>query len=136
MGIQFLGTGAGLPEKILTNADLEKIVDTTDQWITERTGIKERRMAADDQATSHLSIEAARRALESAKLQPDDVDLIVVATCTPDHFFPSTACLVQKALGIKTAVAFDVSAACSGFLFGMATVAGMLETGRALNRSG
>lgn len=131
MGIQFLGTGAGLPEKVLTNADLEKIVDTTDQWITERTGIKERRMAADDQATSDLSVDAARRALESAKLQPNDVDLIVVATCTPDHFFPSTACLVQKALGIKTAVAFDVSAACSGFLFGMATVAGMLETGQA-----
>jgi 3-oxoacyl-[acyl-carrier-protein] synthase III len=129
MGIQFLGTGAGLPEKVLTNAELEKIVDTTDQWITERTGIKERRVAAPDQATSDLSTEAARRALEAAKLTPQDVDLIVVATCTPDHLFPSTACLVQKALGIKNAVAFDVSAACSGFLFGLATVAGMLETG-------
>ncbi len=131
MGLQFLGTGAGLPEKVLTNADLEKIVDTTDQWITERTGIKERRVAAADQATSDLSVLAARRALESAGLQPQDVDLIVVATCTPDHLFPSTACLVQKALGIKEAIAFDVSAACSGFLFGLAAVKGMLEGGLA-----
>lgn len=131
MGIQFLGTGAGLPEKVLTNAEMEKIVDTTDAWITERTGIKERRIAAPDQATSDLSTMAARQAIESAGLSPQDVDLIVVATCTPDHLFPSTACLVQKSLGIKNAIAFDVSAACSGFLFGLATVQGMLETGLA-----
>jgi 3-oxoacyl-[acyl-carrier-protein] synthase-3 len=131
MGVRFLGAGAGLPDKVLTNADLEKIVDTTDQWITERTGIKERRIAAEDQATSDLSTLAARKALESAGLSPDDVDLLVVATCTPDHFFPSTACLVQKNLGVKNAVAFDVSAACSGFIFGLSTVAGLLETGQA-----
>jgi 3-oxoacyl-[acyl-carrier-protein] synthase-3 len=129
MGLKFIATGAGLPEKVLTNADLEKIVATTDQWITERTGIKERRVAAADQATSDLSVLAARQALESAKWTAEDLDLIVVATCTPDHLFPSTACLVQKALGASKAAAFDVSAACSGFMFGLTAVAGMMEAG-------
>ncbi|MGQ0644385.1 MAG: beta-ketoacyl-ACP synthase III [Elusimicrobiota bacterium] len=130
-GLRFLGTGAALPDKVLTNADLEKIVDTTDQWITERTGIKERRMAADGEATSDLAAGAARRALEDAGIAPAEVDLIVVATCTPDHLFPSVACLVQKSLGIKEAISFDVSAACSGFLYGLACVRGLLETGAA-----
>jgi 3-oxoacyl-[acyl-carrier-protein] synthase-3 len=131
MGIKFLATGAGLPEKILTNADLEKIVDTTDQWITERTGIRERRVAAPDQATSDLSTLAARKALETAGISASDLDLIVVATCTPDHLFPSTACLVQKNLGADKAVAFDVSAACSGFIFGLSAVSSMMESGLA-----
>jgi 3-oxoacyl-[acyl-carrier-protein] synthase III len=130
-GLRFLGTGAALPAKVLTNADLEKIVETTDQWITERTGIKERRIAAPDQATSDMSAEAARKALDAAGLAPADVDLIIVATCTPDHLFPSVACLVQKKLGVPQAIAFDVSAACSGFLYGLACVKGLLETGAA-----
>lgn len=128
-GVRFLATGAALPAKILTNADLSKIVDTTDEWITERTGIKERRIAAPEEATSDLSTRAARLALERAGLQPRDVDLIVVATCTPDHLFPSTACLVQKNLGVPACIAFDVSAACSGFIYGLACVKGLLETG-------
>jgi 3-oxoacyl-[acyl-carrier-protein] synthase-3 len=131
MGLRFLATGAGLPDKVLTNADLEKMVDTTDAWITERTGIKERRIAGPDEATSDMSTRAARRALTDAGVKPEDVDLIVVATCTPDHLFPSVACLVQKNLGIPRAMAFDVSAACSGFLYGLACVKGFLDTGAA-----
>jgi 3-oxoacyl-[acyl-carrier-protein] synthase-3 len=131
LGIRFLATGASLPAKVLTNAELEKIVDTTDAWITERTGIKERRIASADEATSDFSTRACRQALESAGVKPEEVDLIVVATCTPDHFFPSVACLVQRALGAKGAIAFDVSAACSGFLYGLAVVEGLLRTGRA-----
>jgi 3-oxoacyl-[acyl-carrier-protein] synthase-3 len=128
-GVRFLATGAALPAKVLTNADLMKIVETTDEWITERTGIKERRMSAPDEATSDLSARAARQALDRAGLAPEELDLIVVATCTPDHVFPSTACFVQKALGASRAAAFDVSAACSGFLYGLAVVQGLLSTG-------
>jgi 3-oxoacyl-[acyl-carrier-protein] synthase III len=130
-GLRFLSTGACLPEKVLTNADLEKIVETSDEWITERTGIKERRLAAPNEATSDMSVAAARQAIRDAGLEPKDIDLIVVATCTPDHLFPSVACLVQKALGIPGTIAFDVSAACSGFLYGLACVKGFLETGTA-----
>jgi 3-oxoacyl-[acyl-carrier-protein] synthase III len=104
---------------VLSNADLEKIVDTTDEWIVSRTGIKERRIAAEGQATSHLATEAARRALEQAGIAPEAVDLIIVATISPDTFFPATACYVQRALGAPNAVAFDISAACSGFLYAM-----------------
>lgn len=129
MGVRFLSTGVGLPDRVLTNADLSKMVDTSDDWITERTGIKERRIAAPEEATSDLSARAARQALERAGVAAEDVDLVVVATCTPDHLFPSTACLVQKSLGLTKAVAFDVSAACSGFLYGLAVVNGLLETG-------
>jgi len=130
-GIRFLGTGAALPHKVLTNSDLEKIVETSDAWITERTGIKERRVAAETEATSDLALQAARQALADAKLTPKDIDLIIVATCTPDHFFPSVACLVQRDLGVPQAIAFDVSAACSGFIYGLAVAAGMLRAGTA-----
>ena len=128
-GVRFLSTGAGLPSRVVTNADLTKIVDTTDEWITERTGIKERRIAAPNEATSDLSTQAARQALERAHLRPDQLDAIIVATCTPDHLFPSTACLVQKNLGVPTCIAFDVSAACSGFIYGLAVANGLISTG-------
>ncbi len=130
-GLKFLATGAALPARVLTNAELSRMVDTNDEWITDRTGIKERRIAAPDQATSDLSTQAAKIAIERAGLTPADIDLIVVATCTPDHLFPSVACLVQKNLGLRRGTAFDVSAACSGFLFGLATVKGFLESGMA-----
>jgi 3-oxoacyl-[acyl-carrier-protein] synthase III len=114
-----LSTGAYLPSRVLTNADLEKMVDTTDEWIIERTGIKERRLAAPDEYTSHMGTKAAQQALTSAGLKPTDIDLIIVATCTPDTIFPSTACHIQHQLGATRAAAFDVQAACSGFLYGM-----------------
>src|SRR5437763_1081149 len=120
VSIHITGTGSYLPEKILTNQDLTKIVETTDEWITTRTGIKERRMASETVATSDLSIEAGRRALQAADLAPQELDLIIVATCTPDHLFPSVACLVQKALGATNSAAFDVSADCSGFIYALA----------------
>lgn len=106
-----------------------KIVDTTDEWITTRTGIKERRIAEETVATSDLSIIAAKNALKNAELSADQLDAIIVATCTPDHFFPSVACLVQKALGANQAAAFDVSAACSGFIHALAVAKGFLESG-------
>lgn len=115
--VAITGTGKYVPERILTNADLQKLVDTNDQWITERTGIKERRIAADDEATSDLAAKAGREALAAAGVEAADLDFIIVATFTPDMSFPSTACLVQKALGATKATCFDVSAACSGFLY-------------------
>ncbi len=129
MPVKITGTGSYLPEKVLTNEDLSKIVETSDEWITTRTGIKERRVATKDMATSDLSLRAARRALEAADLTAEQLDVIIVATCTPDYFFPSTACLVQKGLGAVNAAAFDVSAACSGFLYALATANGLLESG-------
>jgi 3-oxoacyl-[acyl-carrier-protein] synthase-3 len=129
MTVTITGTGSFLPDKVLTNNDLSKIVDTNDEWITTRTGIKERRVATAEMATSDMSIQAAKRALEAADLSPEELDVIVVATCTPDHFFPSVGCLVQKALGAKNAAAFDVSAACSGFIYSLATANGFLESG-------
>jgi len=127
--ILITGTGSALPDKVLTNQDLMKIVETTDEWITSRTGIKERRMANEFTATSDLSIQAAKNALQAAELSADKLDVIIVATCTPDYLFPSTACLVQKALGAKNAAAFDVSAACSGFIYALATARGLIESG-------
>jgi len=115
-----LGVGKYLPEKVLTNADLEKMVDTSDEWIVTRTGIKERRIAAKDEAASDMAVKAARCALNNAGLKPEDIDLIIVATITPDMFFPSTACQVQHKLGIKKVPAFDISVACSGFIYGLA----------------
>ena len=114
------GTGSYLPEKILTNADLERMVDTTDEWIVSRTGIRERRVAADDERTSHLAEHAARAALKAAGARPADIDLIVVATTTPDQVFPSVGCLLQDRLGIHNGgPAFDVQAACAGFVYAM-----------------
>ncbi len=127
--IRITGTGSALPEKIVTNEDLSKIVDTNDEWITTRTGIKERRLANNTTATSDLSIEAAKKALAVAELPAGELDLIIVATCTPDHFFPSVACLVQQAIGAKNAAAFDISAACSGFMYGLSVGKSMLESG-------
>lgn len=127
--VNITGTGSALPEKVLTNADLSKIVETNDEWITTRTGIKERRVAGENTATSDLSILAAKRALEAAELSADKLDVIIVATCTPDHLFPSVACLVQKALGATNAAAFDVSAACSGFLYALGVGKSLLQSG-------
>ncbi len=124
-----IGTGSYMPEKILTNDDLSKIVDTNDEWITSRTGIKERRIAADDQATSDLAAEAARRAMTAAGVGPEDIQLIIVATVTPDMFFPSTACIVQKKIGAANAVCFDISAACSGFLYALQVARHFINTG-------
>ena len=113
------GIGAYLPKSVLSNHDLEKKIDTTDHWITERTGIRERRIAAPDEAASDLAVHAANGALESAKIMAKDIELIIVATATPDMLFPSTACLVQDRLGANRAVAFDLMAACSGFVYAL-----------------
>ncbi len=111
--------GSYVPSRVLTNADLEKMVDTTDDWITSRTGIKERRIAAADEFTSDIASKAALLAMERANITADQIDLIIVATITPDMHFPSTACLVQQKLGARRAAAFDIEAACSGFIFGL-----------------
>jgi 3-oxoacyl-[acyl-carrier-protein] synthase III len=125
-----IGTGSYLPERVLTNFDLEKIVETSDEWITTRTGIKERRIAAKDQATSDLAYEAAKKALQSAKMDAKDIELIIVGTSSPDMLFPSTACIVQEKLGAVNAAAFDASAACSGFSYALATAASFIESGQ------
>src|SRR6202045_1997556 len=117
--VSIVGTGSYVPEKVLTNEDLSRMVDTSDDWITTRTGIKERRMAAKDELTSDMAAKAALQALEQAKVKPEDVDLILVATATPDMLFPATACFVQKKIGAKNAACLDVSAACAGFIFGL-----------------
>lgn len=127
--VGIIGTGMYVPEKILTNADLEKIVETNDEWIVSRTGIRERHIAAPDQATSDLAYHAAMQALENAGMTADQLDLIVIATITPDTMFPSTACILQEKLGAKNAAAFDLSAACSGFVYSMATASSMIRTG-------
>jgi len=129
---RIVGTGGYLPEKILTNADLERMVDTSDQWIVERTGIRERHIAAEGEYTSDLAVAAARRALEMAEVHPASVDLLVVATTTPDRVFPSTACIVQAKLGIANASpAFDVQAVCSGFVYALATANNFIRAGQA-----
>ena len=115
--VSIIGTGSYVPEKVLTNADLEKLVETSDEWITSRTGIKERRIAAEGENTSDLAAKAALAAMDNAGITADEIDLILVATITPDMFFPSTACFVQTKIGAKNAACFDVSAACSGFLY-------------------
>lgn len=124
--IRISATGFYAPEKILTNADLEKMVDTTDEWIVTRTGIKERHIASDEQATSDLCVEAARRTLANGHLTVDDIDLIIVATSSPDTLFPSTACWVQQGLEANHVAAFDISAGCTGFLYGMILAEGLI----------
>ncbi len=123
------GIGSAVPDKVITNDDLSKIVDTSDEWIRTRTGIRERRIVEDDMATSDLCTEAAIKALKDAKVDPKDIDLIIVATVTPDMAFPSTACIVQKNLGATNAAAFDMSVGCSGFLYGLATGTNFIKAG-------
>jgi len=130
------GTGSALPARLVTNAELsvelaERGIETSDDWIVARTGIRQRYLAAPEETSSVLGTRAARAAIEAAHLQPSDIDLIIVATSTPDYVFPSTACLVQKALGIAGGAAFDVQAVCSGFVYGLATADAMIRTGMA-----
>ena len=126
---RIVGTGSYLPDNIVTNADLEKIVDTTDEWIRERTGIRQRHVAKEGQTTSDLAVEAAKRAMEAAGVQAGDIDLLIVGTTTPDIIFPSTACLVQHRIGANGCAAFDVNAACSGFLFALSTADKFVRSG-------
>jgi 3-oxoacyl-[acyl-carrier-protein] synthase-3 len=125
------GTGGYLPEKALSNHDLEKMVDTSDEWITERTGIKKRHIADDNQTTCDLAEEAVLRALDMAGKTADDIDLIVVATTTPDQIFPSTACLLQKRLGVHGSAAFDIQAVCTGFVYALGVADKFIRTGAA-----
>jgi len=125
------GTGSAVPEKILTNQDIEKLVDTNDEWITTRTGIKERRIAAAGEYTSTFATLAARRALAMAGVSAEELDLIILATVTPDFPFPATACIVQDALGASNAAAFDLSAACSGFIYGLNMAEAQIKCGMA-----
>src|ERR1700733_7237828 len=126
-----LGTGAYAPSRILTNDDLEKIVDTSSAWIIERTGIKERRIAADNEATSDMAVEAARRALDLAETDAAELDMIIVGTISPDMQMPSTAVLVQAKLGAKRAFAFDLSAACAGSIYGISIADQFIRSGKA-----
>lgn len=123
------GLGKYLPEKVMTNHDLEEIVDTSDEWIRKRTGIERRRIAADDQAASDLGVEAAREALADAEIEAGDLDLIIVATITPDMMFPATACIIQEKIGAKNAAAFDLEAGCSGFVYGVSVASNFIESG-------
>ncbi|MCW8962655.1 MAG: ketoacyl-ACP synthase III [Gammaproteobacteria bacterium] len=126
-----VGTGSYLPEKVLTNADMEKLVETSDQWIQERTGIRKRHIAEDNETTCDLAEKAARNAMDAAGVGPEDIDLIVLATTTPDKIFPSTACLVQSRLDIHGCAAFDVQAVCSGFVYALATADNFIKSGAA-----
>lgn len=128
-GVSIIGTGSYVPEQVITNQDLEKMVDTSDQWIITRTGIKERRRAAAHEATSDLGYQAAVKALDSAGVAPEELDLIIVATVTPDMLFPSSACLLQEKLGAQKAAAFDLEAACTGFIYGLAVGSQFIATG-------
>jgi len=127
--VGIIGVGKYLPKKILTNADLESMVDTSDEWITTRTGIKERHLVSKQEAASDLAIKAAREALEDARLSPQDLDLIIVATITPDMHFPSVACLLQNAFSAKKAICFDISAACAGFVYAIVVAQQFIAAG-------
>ncbi len=131
--VAIAGTGSYVPERVLTNSDLEIMVDTSDEWITARTGIKERRIAAEDEFTSHMAVKASRKAIEQAGISPSEVELIIVATITPNTLTPATACYVQHELGAHQAVAFDISAACSGFLYAMRLAERMISGGTCKN---
>lgn len=128
MNIGVLGTGHYLPTNVLTNKDLEKIVDTTDEWIKSRTGIEERRIAGDDVSTSDMAFHAAEEALKEANVKPEEIDLILVATVTPDTPFPTVSCMIQDRLGAHQAAAMDISAACSGFMYALITAKQFIET--------
>jgi 3-oxoacyl-[acyl-carrier-protein] synthase-3 len=125
-----LGMGHSYPRGILTNADLEKIVDTSDEWITTRTGIKQRHKAANDEYTSQFAVKAGKQALERAGIDPNDIDVIVCATTTPDQILPSTGCIIQRELGCENAAGMDLFAACSGFIYGLTMVESMIRTGQ------
>ncbi|MGB0290869.1 MAG: beta-ketoacyl-ACP synthase 3, partial [Opitutales bacterium] len=124
-----LGTGSYLPERVVTNDDMAQLVETSDEWIQTRTGIRQRRFAAEDEHTSQMATAAARRAIEDAGIDPAEIDLILVATMTPDMPFPSTACLVQSQLNLPQCTAFDIQAACSGFVYGLNIATSMLQSG-------
>jgi 3-oxoacyl-[acyl-carrier-protein] synthase III len=126
---KIIGTGSYLPEKILTNKDLENLVDTSDEWITSRTGMKERRIAKETEFTSDLGFEAAKKALKSAKMDAQEIDLILVATLTPDYIFPSTACVIQAKLKATKAAAFDIQAACTGYIYALSMAKAFIESG-------
>ena len=126
---RIVGTGSYLPPRVVTNEDLARKLDTSDAWIQERTGIRQRHIAEESQTASDLALEASRRALESAGLKAADIDLIIVATSTPDYIFPSTACLLQAKLGVKGCAAFDMQAVCSGFVYALATADSLMKNG-------
>jgi 3-oxoacyl-[acyl-carrier-protein] synthase-3 len=129
MKARIIGTGSYLPERVLSNQDLEKLVETSDEWIVSRTGMKERRIARADEFTSDMGLEAAKRALEAAQISPEKIDLILVATLSPDYVFPSTACLIQAQLKAVNAAALDVQAACTGYLYGLSMAKAFIESG-------
>ncbi|HHY27557.1 MAG TPA: ketoacyl-ACP synthase III, partial [Desulfitobacterium dehalogenans] len=129
ISVGIVGTGSYVPDKVLTNFDLEQMVDTNDEWIVSRTGIKERHVVDPETPVSELCYQAALRALEDAKLHPEELDLIIIATITPDFVFPATACIVAERLGAKKAAGFDMQAACTGFLYGVATAAQFIASG-------
>jgi len=127
--VVLLGTGSYLPERVVTNDDMARIVETSDEWILSRTGIRQRRFAADAETTSDMACAAARRAIESSGVDPAEIDLVLVATMTPDMPFPSTACILQSKLGLPQITAFDIQAACSGFVYGLSIASSMLRSG-------
>jgi 3-oxoacyl-[acyl-carrier-protein] synthase-3 len=131
--VEIASVGSYLPERVLTNQDLEEMVDTSDEWIVPRTGIRERRIAAEEQATSDMAAEAGKQALQRAGLDALELDAVLVATCTPDHAFPATACLVQAQIGAGNAFACDLEAACSGFVYALSQATGMIGAGMAGN---
>ncbi len=128
LGVQIVGTGSALPERIVTNDEIAERLDTTDAWIRERTGIRERRIAVKGETTASLAVDAARAALDDAKMSPDEIDMIMLATITPEAILPSTACFVQKELCTRPVPAFDIAAACSGFVYALVNAAFMLQT--------
>jgi 3-oxoacyl-[acyl-carrier-protein] synthase-3 len=130
---RIIATGSALPERVVTNADLEKIVDTSDEWIHTRTGIRQRHIAADGETTGDLAFVAAQRALEAAGVKASELDLIILGTTTPDIIFPSTACLVQHRLGANGCAAFDVNAACSGFVYALGIADKFIRSGESKN---